>query len=72
MAPRQQDQALGQSPEGGSGLRILIDLSRDDACIEGVVSAEGSDPAARFSGWLELMALLDALWIRSNQERREG
>jgi hypothetical protein len=37
-----------------------------------MVSAEGSDPATRFSGWLELMALLDALWVRSNQKRREG
>jgi len=71
MTPGQHE-APGQSPEGGAVLRILIDLSRNDGGIEGVVSAEGSDPATRFSGWLELMALLDALWVRSNQKRREG
>ncbi len=54
------------------GLRILVELSRKDAGVEGVVSVEGSHPSARFSGWLELMALLDALWIRSDQERRQA
>ena len=53
-------------------MRIFVDLSRKDADIEGVVSIEGSEPTARFSGWLELMALLDALWMRSDQEGREG
>ena len=78
MAPEQQDRAPNQWSEGraiekaqpaGGGLRILVDLSRKDGDVEGEVSVEGSDPATRFSGWLELMALLDALWTRSHQER---
>jgi hypothetical protein len=71
MAPRQHDRAPGRRPKEDV-VRILIDLSRKDAGVEGVVWAEGSDPSARFSGWLELMALLDALWIRNKQERSEG
>lgn len=77
MAPEQQDRAPKQRSEdraiekaqpAGAGLRILVNLSRKDGGVEGVVSAEGSHPAARFSGRLELMALLDALWTRSHQQ----
>jgi hypothetical protein len=52
-------------------LRILVDLGRKDGGVEGVVSVEGLDLSARFSGWLELMALLDALWMRTDQKRGE-
>ncbi|HZI38164.1 MAG TPA: hypothetical protein VFF24_07650 [Acidimicrobiia bacterium] len=61
---------LGRSGRA-SGLRILVDLGRKDGGVEGMVSVEGLDLSARFSGWLELMALLDALWMRTDQKRGE-
>jgi len=43
-------------------VRILIELNRtEDDRVEGVVSTEGSDEASSFSGWLELLALLETM-----------
>jgi hypothetical protein len=52
-------------------LRILVDVSRTDEAFEGVVSAEGSAVAVPFSGWLEFMALVDAVCRRCDEERGE-
>jgi hypothetical protein len=53
-------------------LRILIELNRtQDDRVEGVVSTEGSDETRSFSGWLELLALLEVVGspTRRNHER---
>ena len=41
-------------------MRFVIDVVRtDDDRVEGLVTSEGRDHAVRFSGWLELLHLLE-------------
>jgi hypothetical protein len=60
-----------RATEQGDRLRILVEVSRTEHGFEGVVSAEGSDVVTPFSGWLEFMALVDAVWRLRNEERGE-
>jgi hypothetical protein len=46
--------------QGVRVVRILVELSRDaSGAVEGSVISEGSDEAEPFSGWLELLRLLE-------------
>jgi hypothetical protein len=41
-------------------VRILVELSRDaSGAVTGSVTCEGSDEVEPFSGWLELLRLLE-------------
>jgi hypothetical protein len=43
-------------------MRILLDLTRtENSGLEGTVSLEGSNERASFSGWYELLALLERM-----------
>jgi hypothetical protein len=42
-------------------LRLVIDLNRGADGIEGVIKVAGSDKPQPFSGWLELLRLLEGL-----------
>jgi hypothetical protein len=52
-------------------VRILVELRRDaTGAVEGSITSEGSDEAEPFSGWLELLRLLeDAAARRDDPER---
>jgi len=44
----------------GSKMRYLIELARtDDDRVQGTVSREGVEEAVTFSGWAELLSLLE-------------
>ncbi|HET6510435.1 MAG TPA: hypothetical protein VFG42_26810 [Baekduia sp.] len=42
-------------------LHIGLDLRLDGEVVEGRATADGSGPAREFSGWVGLLAALDAL-----------
>jgi hypothetical protein len=49
-------------------LRLVIELDRTEDGIEGVVIFEGSNPPQHFSGWLELLRLLETAITSAGQE----
>ena len=42
-------------------MRFVVELRRVNDGVEGVVIPEGTDERTPFSGWLELLRLLDEL-----------
>lgn len=46
--------------EGAAGVaRFVVELARSGDAVTGSVSVEGGEAAVTFSGWLELLALLE-------------
>jgi hypothetical protein len=46
--------------QGGTEMRFLIDVQRTpDDRVEGVVLPEGGEVGSTFSGWMELLSLLE-------------
>lgn len=41
-------------------MRILLDVTSNERTCQGTLSVEGSDQTSWFSGWFELLALLEA------------
>lgn len=48
-----------------SGIRVTVDINATDTSVRGLVVANDRIRVVRFSGWLELMQVLDRLVCES-------
>ena len=50
-------------------MRFIVELRHSDDGVEGEVTREGATEPQRFSGWLELLRLLEPPQGRGTEER---